>query len=107
MDAGRLKHRITIQRRKTGQRPSGQLQKADWEDVCTVWAEAKCKASGAANGEGVTTGEMVYRFYIRWRSDIDRDMRILWKGRTFELTGPPVDWEHEKVGLTLLAREVG
>lgn len=105
MDAGRLKNRISIQRREKVQKPSGQIV-GEWVDVATVWADVKCTDSKTATEEGVVIHEGLFRFRIRWRPDLRADMRILWAGRTFELTGPPVDWESERVGLTLLAREL-
>lgn len=105
MKAGKLRHRITIQRQLRQPLPSGQ-QSGDWVDVATVWADAKCTRSTIADADGVMQDEMVYKFYIRWRPDIRAAMRVLWQGRTFELTGPPADWEEERSGLTLLTREL-
>lgn len=104
MDAGKLRHRITIQKRVNEQEKSGQ-EVERWTDLCTVWAQVKCTNSGYADTEGVVRYDSVFRFYIRWRSDITAGMRIKWKNRIFEMTGPPADWESEKIGLTLLAKE--
>lgn len=104
MNAGKLNQRITLQKRVDGQKKSGQ-QAEDWVDYCTVWAQVKCTNSGYADSDGVVRYDGVYRFYIRWRSDVTAGMRVVWKGRVFELTGPPADWESEKVGLTLQAKE--
>ncbi len=104
MNAGKLNQRITLQRRKVGQAKSGQAS-GEWEDVCTVWAQVKCTNSGYADTDGVVRYEGVYRFYIRWRADVTAGMRVVWKGRVFELTGPPADWESDRIGLTLLAKE--
>ena len=104
MDAGKLRHRITIQTLKEKKAKSGQV-KGEWEDLCTVWAQAKCTNSRTADSEGVIQHECLYRFHIRWRPSLTAEMRVVWNGRIFELIGPPVDWAEEKSGLTLLARE--
>lgn len=105
MNAGKLNKRITIQRREKAQLPSGQVT-GDWVPFCTVWAEVKCTDSRAVDSNGVIQHEGLYRFYIRWRPGISAEMRVLWQERTFELVGPPADWKGEKVGLTLLTKEL-
>lgn len=104
MNAGKLRERITIQQRAKKQNPSGQVV-GEWVDVCTVWAQVKCTNSKTVDSSGVVQHEGIYRFYIRWRPGITAEMRVLWQGRAFELTGPPADWDSEKSGLTLLAKE--
>lgn len=104
MNAGKLRERITIQQREKKKKPSGQVV-GDWVDLCTVWAQVKCTNSKTVDSSGVVQHETVYRFYIRWRSEITAEMRVVWNGRIFELTGPPADWKSEKIGLTLLTKE--
>lgn len=111
IDASRLRERITIQKPMQGITPAGQLpgharRQEYWEDVCTVWAEAKCIGSGFAEGDSLEQAEYDYKFCIRWREGIRADYRILWRGRAFQLVGPPVDWAGYRVGLTLHAREL-
>ena len=111
IDVGRMNERITIQKPSGGRQPSGQLnpQPEGWEDVCTIWAEARCVLSGAADEAGISQHETEFRFYIRRRSDITAEMRILWldhgRERIFLLQGPPVDWQNRQ-GLTLIGREL-
>lgn len=105
MEAGKLNKRITLQRKDQGRKPSGQMV-GEWVDVCTLWAEVNCTDSKAVDSDGVVQHEGLYRFYIRWRAGITPEMRVKWAGRIFELVGPPVDWKGEKVGLTLLTREM-
>jgi SPP1 family predicted phage head-tail adaptor len=105
MQAGRLNKRITIQRQQKIQKPSGQLI-GEWVDVCTIWAEVNCTDSKAVDSNGVIQHEGLYRFFIRWRTGITADMRVQWDGRIFELTGPPADWKGERIGLTLITKEL-
>lgn len=71
-----------------------------------IWAEVKCTKTQTAENNGAQAYVTAYQFYIRRRDGIKGNMRITWKGRTFELLGPPIDWKNEKNGLTLMAREV-
>lgn len=110
MDAGKLNKRITIQRKVKTRAPSGQPTEG-WEDVCTVWADMVCTDSKAADQDGVIVHEGLYRFRIRYRRGLDAEMRVLYRDgdreRVFPLVGPPADWEGNRVGLTLICKELG
>lgn len=106
MQAGRLNHRITLQRFVPEPSETRQKTKGTYQDAFTVWAEVACTQSAVQTDGGAMVYETVYKFYIRRRDDIFPNMRIRWKDRTFSLTGAPVDWKTERNGLTLLAKEV-
>lgn len=105
MEAGKLNKRITIQRRETSRTPGGQ-NVGKWVDDVTVWADVVCTDSKAADADGVIRHEGLYRFRIRWRQLPSTDLRVIWGKRTFLPVGPPVDWEGQRVGLTLLTKEL-
>ena len=105
IDSGRLRQKIEIQRRTEEQTSSGAVVER-WESICTVHADAVCTDSKQENESGAIRHEALYRFRIRWRPGITADMRVRWKSRTFEMVGPPADWQSERVGLTLLCREL-
>lgn len=105
MRAGHLNRRITIQRKVSEAQPSGQ-RKPEWVDYKTIWAQVKCTDSKAVDSTGAIQHESIYRFYIRRTSGITPEMRILYQDRIFYFTGAPVDWEDERTGLTLLAKEL-
>lgn len=106
MRAGRLNQRIIIEKPKVKKKASGQVIADGWEPHCSLWAEVECTDSSTQSGDGVYQHEMLHRFYIRYRDDITATMRVRWKGRSFTLLGPPVDWKTEKTGLTLITREL-
>lgn len=107
MEAGKMRERIQFLRfvpdrdTKTNQQTKGQYVPA-----FSCWADVKCTQSAVQDLSGALVYTAVYKFYIRRRDGIAPNMRILWKGREFTLTGPPVDWKSERTGLTLVAREV-
>lgn len=105
MKAGALRERITIQR-EVKQTTAANQQIGAWEDVCTIWAQARCTSSDLQDGDGFNVHTTVWKFYIRRRDDIRAGMRVKWKGRTFQLQGDPVDWAQERNGLTLITTEV-
>lgn len=105
MKAGKLNQRITIQREEKITTASNQ-QVGEWVDVCEIWAQVKCTDSGIIDSNGFVQHEATYKFYIRRREDITAQMRVKWKGRIFNLVGPPIDWNNERTGLTLIAKEL-
>ena len=111
MEAGRLNHRITIQKNVKTRNSAGQPVET-WEDFCQVWAEVQCTKVTAVDAEGAIQHEGLYKFYIRHRRGITAEMRILWDDgyaespRIFTLVGPPADWKGERIGLTLTAKEL-
>lgn len=106
MNAGQLDQKITLQRFVPEKSDTRQKTKGTYVDAFTVWAGVRCTQSSVAADDGAVVYVTVYKFYIRRRDDILPNMRVKWKGKTFSLTGAPVDWKNEKNGLTLLAREV-
>lgn len=106
MQSGRLNQRITLQRFVPGTSESRQKTKGTYVDAFTIWAEALCTQSAVQTEGGAMVYETIYKFNVRRREDVLPNMRIRWRGRTFSLTGAPVDWKKENNGMTLLAREV-
>lgn len=60
-----------------------------WVAAFTVWASARI-------GDGVNeltqdrrAAKMAVDFDVRYRADVTSDMRVVWRGRTFEITEPP------------------
>lgn len=107
MEAGKLNTKIQLLEFKqlpsaTNQKTKGQY--VPWRE--SIWAQVKCTQAKETEENGAIAFVTVYKFFIRRREGILPNMRILWRGRTFELTGAPVDWASETTGLTLLAREV-
>ncbi len=107
MKAGKMRERIELLRfvqdtdSKTKQKTKGQYVHA-----FSCWADVQCSQSAVQNLDGALVYTAVYKFYIRRRDGIEGNMRIRWKGREFNLTGPAIDWKNERTGLTLQAREV-
>lgn len=106
MQAGKLDQRITIQRFVPEPSETRQKTKGTYVDAFTIWAEVVCSQSTIQSDGGALVYETIYKFNVRRRNDILPNMRVRWKGRTFSLTGAPVDWKKENNGMTLLAKEV-
>jgi SPP1 family predicted phage head-tail adaptor len=77
MQAGRLRHRITIQA------PSG----SNWVDFATVWA-AKEQVVGREAFEladQLLQDEVLIRFRVRYRNDITHKMRVSWDSKYYDI----------------------
>jgi SPP1 family predicted phage head-tail adaptor len=79
-NAGKLRHRITIQS------PPDDVafgDKGNWTDFCTVWADIR-PISGKELFEAQTIGsELSHKINIRYRAGIDSTMRIKFGDRYF------------------------
>jgi SPP1 family predicted phage head-tail adaptor len=81
MQAGRNRHRVTIQNSVTVRSPSGQ-PKQDWQDGKTVWAEVKGISGRELMASGAEKAEATVRVWLRYRQDISAASRLK------VLTGP-------------------
>ena len=89
MRAGRLRHRVTIQRGTPGQDAYG-AEVLTWSDVATVWAEVHTPFTGNEQTQmDERIAMMTHQVTIRHRNDVTAKMRLLWDGRTLEIIEPP------------------
>ncbi|PHM22291.1 phage head closure protein [Xenorhabdus ehlersii] len=84
MDIGRLRHRINIQGIRTHRTPSGSVMKERYT-VATVWAEVKFISGRELVASKAVLSESLVRFWIRYRSDINAAMEIIFKGNTYAI----------------------
>lgn len=91
MRAGRLRHRISIERLASGQDPdTGEMLQNQWVPVYSSVPAAIEPLSArefiAAKGE---QAEITTRITIRYK-EVAADMRIIHKGRIYSIEGPPL-----------------
>ncbi|MGH1530007.1 phage head closure protein [Yersinia proxima] len=94
MQAGRLRHRVTIQNFITVELPSGQ-DLEEWRNGKTVHAEVKAISGRELVASGAEKAEATIRVWMRYRTDITASSRLLclngpFKGVVLEITGPPI-----------------
>lgn len=105
VDIGKLNKRITFQQIMTDTDEMGR-DKVSWTDYKTIWATVKPYKSSEYNFMGKLRPDATHRFYVRYRSDITPDMRILYHGRTFAIMGSPLDLDEKHELLEIQAEEV-
>ena len=84
MNAGKLRHRVTI-KRKTVARDTYGAETVTWVDVTTVYAEVKPIGGREYYGAGQTLAESTFTVTIRYRSDIRPAWQLAYGTRTFEI----------------------
>jgi len=82
MEAGKLRHKVTIQRPV---KDPGWHESMQWLDVATVWARIE-----PARGQEYTelrhaNAEETGKITIRYRPDIKPEMRIVWGSRNYNI----------------------
>ncbi|MGP1293443.1 phage head closure protein [Serratia sp. CY31944] len=87
MQAGKLRHRITLQKPEKVQNPDSGEMEDTWLDLTTIWAEvvplsAREFVAAQAMQNAVTT-----RITIRYRQDIEPKYRILFRGKILNIEG--------------------
>ena len=94
MQAGRNRHRVTIQNAVTVKMPSGQPRQ-EWQDGKTVWAEVKGISGRELVASAAEKAEATVRVWMRYRQDISATSRLKvltgpFRGYLLEVSGPPI-----------------
>lgn len=80
----KLNQRISLQQRTIIQDENG-FEFEKWITVATVWASISNLYGNEYFEAKKTTSEDMLKFKIRYRSDIDKSMRISHKGRNYNI----------------------
>lgn len=107
MNPALFRHRITFQEFIETTNENG-FPVEDWTDVKTVWAMIKTDSNTKYREFYEATAEhseKIIRFIVRYTTDINAKMRILYKGRTFNIIAVVNDDELNKT-LTVITKEV-
>ncbi|WP_342432612.1 phage head closure protein [Neobacillus sp. FSL H8-0543] len=77
-----------------------------WVCVKSSWAMIKTVQGREFIQAATVHAESTVRFVIRYTTGITNDMRILYKGRTFEISAPPINDDELNKTLTIIGKEV-
>ncbi|MEM7751417.1 MAG: phage head closure protein [Pseudomonadota bacterium] len=81
---GRLRHRVTVQYPTRNEDDGGGATTA-WVPLATVWAQIKARTGREIFQADSPTARGAFRVVIRYRSDVDPTMRLLWGDRVLEV----------------------
>lgn len=101
MQAGKLRHRVTIQQRSQTQDPNtGEIVTA-WVDVATVWAAVEPLSAREFIAAQAGQSQITARATIRYTDAVDATMRLLHNGAAYNIEGVLPDPKSGRHYLTL------
>lgn len=105
MRAGKLRHRITIQKKGPVTRSASNQEVFSWVDVLTVRAEARPASGRELLRSGAQLADATTVFSIRYRKGLTPAMRVLWGDHVLDLK-QVIDVDGRGRELELLCTEV-
>lgn len=103
MNAGKLRHRVTIQQLvKTDDGYGGIVE--TWQDVATVWAAVEPLRGNERYRAQQVQAELTHKVIMRYRAGIKPQMRLLYGNRIFEIEAV-IDVEERHKWIELLCAE--
>ena len=85
MNPGELRHRITLQTLETVVNDNG-FEVEEWIDLRTVWASIKNLHGREYFEAAAVQKENIVKFTIRYLAELDTSMKILFKGKHYNIT---------------------
>jgi SPP1 family predicted phage head-tail adaptor len=105
MLAGRLRHRVTIEHKvKTYNEFNEEIE--EWKPFATVMAGVEPLRGREYLAAQQMQAVVDHRVVMRWRNGVLPTMRINFKGRIFEIVGPPINPDEKNRELHLMCREL-
>ena len=84
MQSGRLRHRITIQSRELVPNEIGEMEE-EWAPLATVWASVEPARGNQYYAAKQLDAKVDGVVIMRYRSDIEPTMRIIYDGRILKI----------------------
>lgn len=103
MRIGKLRHRVTLQKLGRTRNPVTGGWTEDWVDVDPVWASIEPLSAREFIAAQASQSEVTARIVIRHRPDVTAAMRILYRGKVYNIHGVLAD---AKSGLEYLTMPV-
>lgn len=107
MKVGKLRHQILLQFQKEEQDPQTGVLTHSWADLATVWASVEPLSAREFVASQATQARVTVRITIRYRDDVVPTLRIIHRGKIYNVEGVLADRESGLEYLTLPCSEVG
>ena len=85
LDPGRLRERVTIQQATESRNSLGEVTQT-WSTFVERWASVEGLSGREVLLSGQQQTEVTHRVRMRYVEGMTQQMRILWRGRVFEIT---------------------
>ncbi|AVP57751.1 phage head closure protein [Pulveribacter suum] len=102
MQAGRLDQRVTLEKFTTTTDGWGQPVQS-WTPLATVWAAAEPLVGREFIAAQAAQSEVTARIRIRWRGDVNSQVRVVHRGKTYDVQSV-IDPRSERKELILMCR---
>lgn len=88
-DPDSLTHRIDIQRKVVAQNPTTGEMTTSWQSISAKRIAAAVEPLSAREliAAQAVQSQVVARVVIRWRSDLEASMRIVYRGQYYDIAG--------------------
>ncbi len=106
LNAGQLDQQLTLQAPTTTEDSLGQ-RVGDWSTVAVVWGSAAPLRGRELMAAAAGQSEATVRFRIRWRADVTRAWRVLWRGVAYAIESDPIDVHGQRTALELMCTTAG
>ncbi|AOJ07592.1 phage head closure protein [Burkholderia mayonis] len=94
LKAGELTERITIEKRGGGENENGEPLPGDWVEHASVWANVRFLSGKEYVVSGAVRSSAVASMRIRFREDVDAEMRVWHTGRLYDVVAVlPNRWQ--------------
>lgn len=103
--AGRLQHRVTLQGQVSTQDPVTGEMVTTWQDLADLWAHVEPLSVREFIQSGAGQTELSARITIRYRADVTSNMRLLHRGKIYNIEGALADKDSGLEYLTLPVSE--
>ena len=106
MQAGRLRHRVTLQRKQQTQNPQTGALLTTWVTEATVPAAVEPLSAREFIAAQAVQSNVSVRITMRYRPGITSAMRLLHDGKVYNITGVLADKDSGREYLTLPCAEL-
>lgn len=105
MQAGKLRHRISLQKPVKVQSPTTGAIVNSWQEVTTLWADIAPLSAREFVAAQATQSQVTARITIRFRNDVTAKHRIVHGQKIFNIEGVLADDKSGRDYLTLPCSE--
>lgn len=105
MQAGKLRHRITIESPADTQGATFGEAKLTWSTFASVWAAVEPIGGKELLRADHVAGGLTHRVSLRYIAGVTAKMRINFNGRHLNIAAPPINKDERNIELELLCME--
>jgi len=99
--AGQLRHRVTIEKYVKGRRDDdGYNLPSQWIENGKLWAKVTPLSSKDLMSAQAEQSEVTARMMVRYNTEIDTTMRVIWKGKVYAIDSEGLDDNEDGVTYT-------